>query len=49
MHETGHPKPAHWDAPEGWSGEGFKMGDTRTPVPDSCQCMAEITAILKSS
>ena len=22
MHETGHSKPAHWDNPEGWDGEG---------------------------
>ena len=22
MHETGHSKPAHWDDPEGWDGEG---------------------------
>ena len=22
MSETGHPKPVHWDKPEGWDGEG---------------------------
>ena len=33
----------HWDDPEGWYGEGggFKMGNTCTPVADSCQCMAK--------
>ena len=53
MHETGYSKPTHWDAPEGWVGEGagkgFKMGDTCTPVADSCQCMAKTTTILESS
>ena len=47
MHETGHSKPVHWDNPEGWGGEGggegFGMGDTCTPVADSCQCMAKTT------
>ena len=45
MHETGHSKLVHWDTPEGWGGEGgvggFGMGDTCTPVADSCQCMAK--------
>ena len=45
MYETGHSKPEHWDDPEGWDGEGggggFGMGDTCTPVADSCQCMAK--------
>ena len=40
MHETGHSKPVHWDNPEGWDGEGggrgFRMGDTCTPMADSC-------------
>ena len=35
----------HWDDPEGWDGEGggrgFRMGNTYTPVVDSCQCMAK--------
>ena len=35
----------HWDDPEGWYGEGggrgFRMGNTCTPVADSCQCMAK--------
>ena len=22
MNEAGHPKPVHWDDPEGWYGEG---------------------------
>ena len=52
MHETGHSKLVHWDNPEGWDGEGggrdFKMGDTCTPMADSCQCMAKITTILLS-
>ena len=50
MHETGHSKLVHWDNPEGWDGEGkrrgFGMGDTCTPVSDSCQCMAKTTTIL---
>jgi len=27
-------------------GEGFGMGDTRTPMADSCECMAKTTTIL---
>ena len=27
-------------------GAGFKMGNTCTPVADSCQCMAKTTIIL---
>ena len=27
-------------------GGGFRMGDTRTPMADSCQCMAKTTTIL---
>ena len=27
-------------------GGGFRMGDTGTPMADSCQCMAKTTAIL---
>ena len=50
MHETGHSKPVHWDNPEGWDGEEggreFRMGNTCTPVADSCQCMAKTTTIL---
>ena len=35
----------HWDDPEGWDGEGggwgFRMGNTCTPMADSCQYMAK--------
>ena len=45
MHETGHSKLVHWDDPEGWDreggGRGDQYGDTRTPMADSCQCMAK--------
>ena len=52
MHETGCSGLVHWDDPEGWHGEGgkwgavFEMGDTGTPMADSCQCVAKTTAIL---
>ena len=50
MHETGHSGLVHWDDPEGWDGEGggrgFRMGNTCTPVADSCQCMAKTTTTL---
>ena len=40
MHETGRSGLVHWDDPEGWEGEevgdGFRMGDTGTPMADSC-------------
>ena len=34
VHETGHSKPAHWEKPEGWDGEGGGKGvrDGRTRV-----------------
>jgi len=39
-----------WDDPEGGIGrevgEGFRMGNTCTPMADSCQCMAKTTTIL---
>ena len=45
MHETGCSGLVHWDDPEGWDGEEvgreFRMGNTCTPVVDSCQCMAK--------
>ena len=45
MHETGCSGLVHWDDPEGWDGEaggrGLRMGNTCTPVADSCQCMAK--------
>ena len=50
MHETGGSGLVHWDDPEGWDGEGdeggFRMGDTCTPMADSCQYMAKTTRIL---
>ena len=50
MHEAGHSKLVLWDNPEGWGGEGgrrgFRMGNTCTPVTDSCQCMATLPTIL---
>ena len=50
MHETGHPGPVHWHYPEGWNGDGggsgFRMGNTCTPMADSCECMAKTTTIL---
>ena len=40
MHETGHSGLMHYDNPEGWDGREvggeFRMGDTCTPVADSC-------------
>ena len=45
MHDTGCLRLVHWDDPEGWyregGGMGFRMGNTCTPVADSCQCMAK--------
>ena len=50
MHEAGRPKLVPRDDPEGWGGEGdgrgFRMGDTCTPMADSCQYMAKTTTIL---
>ena len=38
--DTGCLGLVHWDDPEGWYGEvggrGFRMGNTCTPVADSC-------------
>ena len=34
------------DEMEREAGEGFGMGDTCTPVADSCQCMAKPATIL---
>ena len=28
---------------------GFRIGDTCTPLTDSCQCMAKTTTILESN
>ena len=44
MHETGCLGLVHWHDPEGWGGEGvggFRIGNTCTPMVDSCQCMAK--------
>ena len=48
MHETGCSGLVHWDNPEGWAeeGGGFRMGNTCTPMADSCQCMAKTMIIL---
>ena len=51
MHGTGCSGLVHWDDPEGWDGEGggrgwFRMGNTCTPMVDSCQCTAKTTRIL---
>ena len=40
MQDTGFLGLVHWDDPEGWYGEGggrgFRIGNTCTPVVDSC-------------
>ena len=40
MQDTGCSGLVHWDDPEGWYGRevggGFRMGNTCTPVADSC-------------
>ena len=45
MRDTGCLGLVHWDDPEGRYGEGggrgFRMGNTSTPVVDSCRCMAK--------
>ena len=50
MREAGHSKPMLWDNPEGLGGEGggrgFRMGNTCTPMADSCECMAKTITIL---
>ena len=50
MHETGCSGLVHWDDPEGGMGKEvggrFRMGNTCTPMADSCQCMAKTTTIL---
>jgi len=41
----------HWDDPEGWDGEGgrrrFRMGNTCTPMADSCHYMAKTNKYCK--
>ena len=50
MHQTGCLGLVHWDDLEGWDGEEgggrFRMGNTCTPMPESCQCMAKNSTIL---
>ena len=50
MHETGCSGPVHWDDPEDGMGREvggqFRMGNTCTPMADSCQCLAKTTTIL---
>ena len=50
MHDTGCLGLVHWDDPEGRDGRevggGFRMGNTCTPMADSCQNMAKTTTIL---
>ena len=50
MHETGHSKPVHWDDLRDGMGRKvggrFRMGDTCTPMADSCQYMTKTTIIL---
>ena len=50
MHETGCSGLVHWDDSEGWMGREVggrvRMGNTCTPVADSCQCMAKTTTLL---
>ena len=45
MHDTGCLGLVHWDDPERCYGEGdgrgCRMGNTCTPVVDSCRCMAK--------
>ena len=45
MHDTGCSGLVHWDDPEGWYGDGggrgVRMGNTCTPMADSCRCMAK--------
>ena len=51
MHKAGHSKPVHWDNPEGWDGRevggGFRMGDTCTPVADTCHAWQSHYNIVK--
>ena len=50
MHETECSGLVHWDDTEGWDGERGERegqeGKTRTPMADSCECMAKPTTIL---
>ena len=48
MHEAGCSGLVHWDDPEGWDGEGggggLRMGNSYTPMADSCQCKTNVVA-----
>ena len=52
MHTTGCSGLVQWDDPEGWDGEigggwgEFRMGNTCTPMADSCQRMAKPITII---
>ena len=50
MHKAGRSGLVHRDDPEGWDGEGggreVRMGDTCTPMADSCQGIAKTTTVL---
>ena len=47
MLEIACSRVVHWDDPEGWDGEGDRMGvQDGVPMADSCQCMAKTTTIL---
>ena len=50
MHEAGCSGLVHWDDPKGWDGVGggreVRMGNTCTPMADSCECMAKPATIL---
>ena len=41
MHDTGCLGLVHWDDPQREVGGGFRMGNTCTPVADSCRCIAK--------
>ena len=45
MHEAGWSGLVHGDDPERWDGREVggrvRMGNTRTPTPDSCEYMAK--------
>ena len=50
MYDTGCSGLVHWDALRDGMGRevggGFRMGNTCTPMADSCQCMAKTTTVL---
>ena len=50
MHETGCSGLMHWDDPEGWYGEGGRMGfqdgEHMYTMANLCQCMAKTNTIL---